>query len=73
MKTAVPIAPSALETIADPGLEARIEDTLVAAEALLDAADRETPRRGAPAEVGLSVVIPVFNERETIAQIIERV
>ncbi|MFO0898674.1 MAG: glycosyltransferase family 2 protein [Pirellulales bacterium] len=73
MKTAAPVAPSELETIADPGLEARIEDTLVAAEALLDEADHDAPRRSAPAEVGVSVVIPVFNERETIAEIIERV
>jgi glycosyltransferase involved in cell wall biosynthesis len=73
MKTAEAMPASALDTIADPGAETRIEQTLAAAEMLLDEAQCELPRRCAPAEVGLSVVIPVFNERETIAQIIERV
>ena len=42
-------------------------------EALLVDADREAPPPGTPKSITLSVVMPVYNERATAAEAIERV
>lgn len=64
----------AVPSTTDQTYLARMEATLTAAEQALAEADvAPVPRRSKRTALAVSVVIPVYNERETIAQVVERI